>query len=387
MTVPLPDAGDGSRRRRRSDRRSGARRLALRVVGIVLLVAVIGGIGWVIVGLATGDDDSPANGAASTTGGKTAPPSLVVLTDAAGDVYGLTILAPAKATIVHVPPGTLVEVPSLGLASLRDAARDGGIALLQHSLENVLGVSFTSVAVLNPTDLAAAVTAVGPLEVTVDSAVQAREPTGRVSVVVPAGTQTVAPDAALNLLSAVGDGTSLDRLVRHQAFWSAYLGALGNDTPTGALTAVAPALKTLARDDVQHTILPVEAVSGVEGDQELYRVVDASLARLVQRLFGVSTHRITVQVLNGVGAPGVAQLVQPLLVNASARMTLSGNADRFDYATTQIVYYDDAHRADAAAVRKALGVGELVKSLTGLDVVDVTVVVGTDFTSAHPSGG
>jgi hypothetical protein len=127
-------------------------------------------------------------------------------------------------------------------------------------------------------------------------------------------------------------------------------------------------------------------VSGVEGDQELYRVVDADLARLVQRLFGVSTHRITVQVLNGVGAPGVAQLVQPLLVGASARMTLSGNADRFDYATTQIVYYDDTHRADAAAVRKALGVGELVKSLTGLDVVDVTVVVGTDFTSTHPGG-
>jgi hypothetical protein len=67
-------------------------------------------------------------------------------------------------------------------------------------------------------------------------------------------------------------------------------------------------------------------------------------------------------------------------------VTLSGNADRFDYATTQIVYYDDGHLDDAKAIQKALGVGELVKSLTGLDVVDVTVVVGADFVTAHPGG-
>ena len=60
--------------------------------------------------------------------------------------------------------------------------------------------------------------------------------------------------------------------------------------------------------------------------------------------------RIRVRILNGVGAPGVAQEVQPLLVDAGGQVTLSGNADRFDYATTQVVYYDDDHRADAEAI-------------------------------------
>ena len=40
----------------------------------------------------------------------------------------------------------------------------------------------------------------------------------------------------------------------------------------------------------------------------------------------------------------------------------------------------------AAKGLQALGVGEVVKSLTGLDVVDVTVVVGRDFATAHPGG-
>jgi hypothetical protein len=76
--------------------------------------------------------------------------------------------------------------------------------------------------------------------------------------------------------------------------------------------------------------------------------------------------------------------VQPLLVDIGAQVTLSGNADRFDYATTQVVYYDDDDLDAARAVAEAIGVGEVVKSLNELAVVDVTVVVGADFLAAHP---
>jgi hypothetical protein len=207
-----------------------------------------------------------------------------------------------------------------------------------------------------------------------------------VQVVVPAGNQTLTPEDAETFLAATGSGTSLDRLVRHQAFWSAYLAAAGDGKPPAALAPVARAVRALSGEDVDHTVLPVEAVSGAQGDEELYQVQDKPMGQLSQRLFGISPDRIRVQVLNGVGQPGVAQEVQPLLVDSGGRVTLSGNADRFDYATTQIVYYDDDRLADARAIQKALGVGEVVKSLTGLDVVDVTVVVGKDFATAHPGG-
>lgn len=386
MTVPLPESGDGTRRRRRAERRRSRRELLRRALGITAAVAVVGGLAWVIVGLVTGGGGGKGASSSTTLPAGASAPALVVLTDAGGEVYGLTILVPSRSTIVHVPPGTMVEVPSLGLASLRDAGRDGGVTLLQHSLENVLGVTFGATVTLGPADLAAVVASVPKLEVSIDRAVEDRTPTGRVTVVVPAGTQTITPESVVPFLSVVGDGTSLQRLVRHQAFWTAYLAAIGKGAPAAPLAPVAAAVRSLAGADVQHTVLPVEAVSGVNGDEELYQVVDKDLSVLVGRLFDVRLTRIRVQVLNGVGQPGIAQQVQPLLVAAGGRVTLSGNADRFDYATTQIVYYDDGHLDDAKAIQKALGVGELVKSLTGLDVVDVTVVVGADFVTAHPGG-
>ena len=388
MTVPLPDKGDGTRRRRRGARRRSLRRVALRGLGVLAAIAVIGGLVWKIVDLAGSDDGRVPSGESgeNTTAPDDAGPALVVMTDATGSVYGLTILVPSESTIVHVPPGTLVEVPSLGLVSLRDAARDGDIELLRHSLENLLGVTFAATATVAPSDLESMVSSVGQLSVAIDEAVEQRAANGRVSVVVPAGPQTLQPKGALTFLSAVGDGSSLQRLVRHQAFWSAYLDALGVGSPPAALGPVAGAVRGLAGRQVQHEVLPVQAVSGVEGDQEQYRVVDADLVKLLSSVFHVEGRRIRVQVLNGVGAPGIAQQVQPLLVDVGGRVTLSGNADRFDYATTQIVYYDDARLKDAKAIRTALGVGEIVKSLTRLDVVDVTVVVGADFTTAHPGG-
>jgi hypothetical protein len=133
---------------------------------------------------------------------------------------------------------------------------------------------------------------------------------------------------------------------------------------------------------VRYEVLPVEAVaSGLAQDADLWSVKADELEAMVDRVAPEATpaaERIRVQVLNGTGEVGVAQIVQPLLVPAGASVALTGNADRFDYATTQVVFYDDADRAAAEAVRSALGVGEVVKSLTPLSVVDVTVVVGAD---------
>jgi hypothetical protein len=382
MTVPLPEQGDGSRRRRREEKARRGQRTIIRLVAALALVAVVGGLGWFIVDLVVGDDDGPrrATDATPTDTEVAGPgPGLLVLTDLLGVVYGVTVFQPETASILHVPPGTLVEVPSLGLTSLRDAAGEGGLDLLQQSLENLLGVSFEAATTLDP----AAISALTPsMTVAVRDAVEERDDAGRVTVVVPAGAFTVDDTNAATFLSVVGAGTSLDRLVRHQSFWTAYLDEGGPDAPLDAIAAL--------RGDVQQRVLPVEAVAGIEGDEELYRVVERDLETLVGRLFPSAprggSERIRVRILNGVGAPGVAQEVQPLLVAAGGRMTLSGNADRFDYAVTQVVYYDDAHRESAEAIREALGVGEVVKSLAELAVVDVTVVVGADFLASRSGG-
>ena len=404
--IPLPDAGDGSRRNRAKKRRppraprparsGGDRQSAGQLVAVgVALVLALAAIGYVALGLVTGDDDSQSGSgteAEPTGGGAASSSSLVVVTGDDGVVVGITVLAVSSSgsggSIVHVPPGAMVEVPSFGLASLADAAADGGGDLLRTSIENLLGVTFDAAVALDPAAVARLVPGDG-LDVSIDEAVEEQTGTGRIGVVFPAGPQTLAPADVPRFLAALGDGTQLERLVRHQAFWAAYLESL-DSSPAAVLGAdVGRAVTALADGSVRHQVLPVEAVGGTTGADELYRVPGDELVALVRRLFPdaipstTSGERIRVQVLNGVGTPGLAQLVSPLLVPAGAQVTLSDNADRFDYAVTQVVYYDDARQADAEAVRAALGVGELVKSLADLDVVDVTVVIGADFVQAH----
>jgi hypothetical protein len=274
------------------------------------------------------------------------------------------------------------------LASLREAAAEGGLPLLQQSLENVLGVHLAEAASFDPDDVAALLGAVGgSVAVQVDEQVEERSADGRVTVVVPAGPFTISSANAVTFLSSVGEGSALDRIVRHQLFWSALL-----DVPelVGATTLLSADALGGVEGTVQQRVLPVEAVAGVEGEDELYRVVDQDMATMIERLFPTAPRvgdRVRVRILNGAGAPGVAQRVQPLLLDAGGQMTLSGNADRFDYEVTQIVYYEDERLDDARTIQEALGVGEVVKSLAELGVVDVTVVVGADFLAAHAASG
>src|SRR5207237_9417907 len=118
----------------------------------------------------------------------------------------------------------------------------------------------------------------------------------------------------------------------------------------------------------------------------VYRVRQGDLDQFMGQLLpGVSPSRIRVQVLNGTGAIGASPRVAERLVPVGGRVVLSGNADSFAYAQTQIVFYDRSHQQAAERLRQSLGTGRLVLSRQPLDVVDVTVVVGKDFNGSPGS--
>jgi LytR cell envelope-related transcriptional attenuator len=208
---------------------------------------------------------------------------------------------------------------------------------------------------------------------------------GLVNVLWNAGPATVAPDDAVRFLSIKGDGNDLARLARQEAYWTAWLARLRSRPAALPKGDLSTALQGLAARVPSMDLLPVEAVDAGSGT-ELYRVRAADVEALVRRVVpGVvplaRSSRIRVQVLNGTGQVGVAQKVTLRLVAppTRARVLYTGNADRFDHATTQVVFYDSRQRAAAERVRAALGTGQLVLSRRPLDIVDVTVVVGGDF--------
>jgi hypothetical protein len=55
-----------------------------------------------------------------------------------------------------------------------------------------------------------------------------------------------------------------------------------------------------------------------------------------------------------------------------------GNADRFDYAATEIRYHDPVLKGAAERLQSALGAGRVVDDARQTDAFDVTIVLGPD---------
>jgi len=85
---------------------------------------------------------------------------------------------------------------------------------------------------------------------------------------------------------------------------------------------------------------------------------------------------VTVQVLNGCGEKGLALTITRFLRSHGFDVVEMGNADHFDYATTQVIARDDWE--SASRVRGVLGVGELVSQPDSTLLLDVTVIIGPD---------
>ena len=410
----MPAAGTGERRRRRREatraRHLGRRRaIGFGAVVVGLLGALVALVAFGYRSLSSvGDEPSPLQATGTSVVADPPPPplrALVVHQGGDGSVVGVTVAVVdedgAGGNVVLVPVGSMVEVASFGLSPLRDAFDLGDLPLLRQAVENLFGFVFDEVALLAPVDLVDLVVSVagtGGLRVELEQPVEVVTAAGRVETLFPAGDVDVAPEAVPALIEQRGSGTDLDRLVRHQAFWEALLGAVtaepSSPVPSvGAAAGLGDVLRALAAGDVRYDILPVEVLAtGTGPSDDLYAVRDAELDSLVADITGdgaADDERVRVQVLNGTGVPGLAQEVQPLLVPAGAVVSLTGNADSFEYETSQVVFYRDEDLGAAREIRRALGVGEVVRSLVPLDVVDVTVVVGADFVAepTEPDAG
>jgi polyisoprenyl-teichoic acid--peptidoglycan teichoic acid transferase len=382
--VVLPPSGTGHRAHRRRQRRRHTRR---RTVGLVALAAAVLAAG-VLVALhpwRTAGTASPHRSPAATRQAPL-PSSAVLVQQGPQGAVSITLLVANPSSggghVVLVPPATMTEVPSFGLDGVGKALSLGGPPLMQVTLENLLGVPLPPAVVAGDAQLTGYVQAAGPLDVDVPTRVEQTDARGAVSVLWNQGPSTLTPADVPRFLSVRGQGNDLSRLARHQTFWTAWLARVAHDpgVAAGLPPDLARVVRQLAAGAVSYETLPVEAIDAGSGGDEVYRVRQSDLDQLMGQLLpGVSPDRIRVQILNGTGAIGASPRVARRLVPAGARVVLSGNADSFAYAQTQIVFYNRSRQQAAERVRQALGAGRLVLSRQPLDVVDVTVVIGKDF--------
>lgn len=316
--------------------------------------------------------------------------------------------ADGPAAAVFLPTSTLVHVPGFGSDRLAVSHRYGGGHLLRAAVENALSVPIDAVAVASEDSFAEFLARAGQVDVTVTERLVDRDVGGSASLVFERGRQTL-DGAGLARLWLHGADDEIASFERRQTVLSEVLGAAGDEVVRNRMVADgAPQLRTdadpawvrtmfedlasaHADERLRFSLLPVErfGTAGPDG-RRAYRIQQEETARLVEAVLGgpqelAGRASARAQVLNGVGAPGVGQLVDTL-VSGDVRLVLTGNANHFDHTETRLVIYEETAAALdlAERVRARLGVGTIQVSRQPQSMVDITIVVGADLVDPPP---
>lgn len=435
--APRQRRAGGRRSRRQAGRRRAqkAARRAKRLQRLASVIAAVGvGVALVVIGSVlldreptetpTTTEEGPTAVAAVTDGSaallvRTSPWTLSG--DSTGTrAVGISLLAndaEAGASVIFLPSDLLVEIPGVGLDRLGLAQQYGGTDLTVATVENALGIELAGGLAIDDRRLGRMLDRMGGATVDVDQQLVERSDDGTGVLAFEVGEQHLPGPRLSQLWSFQQRGeTELDTYSRQQTVLEAVLplladdgireevladdvGGIDTDLDPSAVSNLLDGLgNAMADGQLTFHLLPVTPLG--TADEQLatsYQMRSGDVDDLIlQQLPGAipeggGAEAVPIQVLNGVGVPGVGQRVDAALEGLGFRIVLSDNAPDFDHAVTQIVIYEETAAMVAAAeqVRAAMGVGTILVSRQPQSVVDLTIVVGADFTGGDdrvPSG-
>jgi hypothetical protein len=295
--------------------------------------------------------------------------SAAVVALANGDAGGSVILLPPSVKVGDGPDAVPLSVLAAFGATLDD---------LRGAAEAVTGVGIQDVVVVDDARWAELVAPVSPLHL------QNPDDVGDFEE----GALELAADEVGDWLRARRtDESELARLYRQQLVWEAWVGAVAASDDPAAIpgeldTGLGRFVRGLAAGPLTVTTLPVIDEVDEAGDT-VYRVDRDALRAVITDLvpFPIGSElapRTRVRLLDGAGQPDHVQRSAPAVVSADATIVVVGNADAFDYGTTEIRYHQPSQRAAAERLQTALGAGTVVEDVRPIDAFDVTIVLGTD---------
>ena len=330
------------------------------------------------------------------------------------------------ATAVSIPRDTWVTLPQcerdgspVGAfeAKFNTAFEIGGPGCTVKLVEQMSGLTIDNFAVIDFEGFKNVVNALGGVEVCLTE--PASDPASDLNL--PAGTSLVDGEQALSFVRArktLSDGSDISRIKRQQAFLSSMIreasstGLLLNpvrlystlDAATSGLTTdpglaeidvlrdLAISMRGMAPGDIAFLTMPwVERGDGenVLVDQAaaapIWQSIAADVPWIKPKRSGTSTSKksdltvqpaeITVRVLNGSGVAGRAAEVAAALEAQGFIVSQVGDADRPDYATTQISH--DAASAEAA--RTVLAALPGAATVADSTASTITIVLGAAY--------
>lgn len=359
-----PEPAPAPARPKKTRRRIRLRRpRPLPVLVGVLVVALVAG-GWFAYDRLFRDDALPGDEIVGPGAvGEQAVATWSVADPSDPDAAFLAVVAagPSKTPIVlGIPAYAVTYTPGYGDGAIADVLASGDAALAAGAVENVLGVRVDASTHTDLGGLAAAVDGVGGIRLD-----------GRVR----------SGDQAVDYLLKGGSG-AVSAEFRFLRWLEVATGILA--AADGRVDALAPLDEPVAR---------VVAAAGSGGAETLeLPVVDigSGLARpdveatkeLVGKWFvptALTTREVRLAVMNGVGTPGIAPRVSRILIPSGFKLVSSVNAPTFDWEETQIVATSKEFLPEAELAHELLGTGKVYVDRHPSNLVDVTVIVGSDF--------
>lgn len=291
-------------------------------------------------------------------------------------------------TMIWVPHNTVVD--DLDLAA---TYAEGGATALREAVAGELAVDVGAVEVIDGDRWAGLVAPVAPIIVDGPDALVLRTLDGSTVVEFPPGPIALEPEQVGMYLAWLNPGESpVNRLVRQQEFFDAWLGQIANSDDPGAVpgevdsglgrfitgVAAGPAVtKTLPVTPVPG---PIEYLVEVTDPISVREMVTEAVPLPVSPFPGV---RPVVKLLDGVGDQPRTLAAIDDLVFGGAQISVLGNNDTFDVTATEIRFHVPEAEDAALLLAEALGVGVVSFSPTTTEgetvVIEITVVIGTDY--------
>jgi len=306
-----------------------------------------------------------------------------------GAGFALLVQSPlGDPELIMIPQTLLLQVPGFGEFSIAEALQFGGPNLAGLALSNEMGIRIDDLAPL----AAGGLSAVGEgivIDVPVELFVEEDDGSRRL---IAAGRQRLSADLVELLLVEMGTGDQFDWLRRQEAVWVGVLESVAVD-PGVALQLVAGSADPEAAAALLVSVAgqaligapPVDRVAmGASLDALVLatdRIGEYVMDRLAHLVLGEG-RRPRVEIMNGNGMAGSGIAVAEVLVAEGFYVFRSGNADRFDYETSQIIAQGEDAVPAALLAGEALGVADvLLEGRAPSGVVDVSIIVGADLAS------
>ncbi len=284
----------------------------------------------------------------------------------------------AGGSVLLLPPSVKVGDGADSATMSVTFAFGGTPDILRGAGEAVAGVGVEDIVLVDDARWAALVGPVAPLTIQNPDDVPG----------FPAGLVKLTPDRVAPWLEAAKPGAGeLARIYRQQLFWEAWVAAVAASTDPAAVpgeldSGLGRFVRGLAAGKRQVATVPVTDVTDGAGNH-VFPVDRDALRGIITQLVPFPTGtalapRTKVRLLDGTGHQEHVRSVAPTVVASDATIVVVGNADAFDYRTTEVRYHQPGQRAAAQRLRDALGVGRVVEDVRPIDAFDVTIVLGTD---------